>query len=299
MTVDVQAPARPTIATIADDNVIDAGEAQDGITIRGTAEANATMVVTWGGISETTQASATGAWTVTFDTTPGVGRSTVSAVAQDAAGNQSAAGTRAVTVEPAPPPPPPPQPPPPPVISVIAGDDIVDAGEAAAGVTVSGTAQAGASVSVTWGSTVLTTDAGPTGAWLVTFTPDNVPATSQPVVAVASNQAGASLPTSREVTIQPPEPPPDNASTPDTATDLPLLIADLLDGHVDLFTESDVNAGMASADIAPATMPYPFSGAGPDPRTGGDDVAQSLTAADSILARSLIDPLVQQSPGIA
>ena len=114
---------------------------------------------------------------------------------------------------PAPAPEPPPAPPPAgttdtPVITGVTGlgsDTTLNAAEAAAGpITVSGTAEAGASVAVTWGSTVQTVTAGTDGTWSAAFTGAQIPAaegsTSITAVATAAGE-GASAAASTTVLI--------------------------------------------------------------------------------------------------
>lgn len=100
--VDAVAPAAPVINVIAGNDVINASEATSAIT--GTAEANATVNLTLGsGNVRTVTANGSGAWTYTLVsadiTAMGQGAETISATATDAAGNISAATTRAITID--------------------------------------------------------------------------------------------------------------------------------------------------------------------------------------------------------
>jgi hypothetical protein len=58
----------------------------------------------------------------------------------------------------------------------VAGDGIVSASEKAAGVTLTGTGEAGASVSVVWGAVTKTATVSASGTWSVLFTSADVPA---------------------------------------------------------------------------------------------------------------------------
>jgi len=196
---DTTPPDAPTVNAVTGDNVIDATEAAAGVTVAGTAEAGSTVVVTWGeGNTQTTTADAEGNWSVTFasDKIPADGATTISAVATDAAGNASDAGTVSVAVDATPPGAP--------SIGAVAGNDVVNSSEAAAGVTVSGTAEAGSSVAVTWGDgNTQTATADGDGNWSVAFASDKVPADGTTTIsAVATDTAGnASAATTHDVRV--------------------------------------------------------------------------------------------------
>jgi len=89
-------------------------------------------------------------------------------------------------------PPPPPAdttPPDAPVISAVASDNIVNAAEAAAGVAVSGTAEAGSTVTVTWGATSKTATADASGKWSVNFASGEVPADGSTTISATARDA--------------------------------------------------------------------------------------------------------------
>ncbi|MDD5298624.1 MAG: Ig-like domain-containing protein, partial [Rhodocyclaceae bacterium] len=98
---DTTPPAAPVIGTVATDNVVNAAEKAAGVTVSGTAEANSTVAITWGGTTHTVTASGAGSWTTNFTSgeIPADASTTLSATARDAAGNTSTAGTRNVTVD--------------------------------------------------------------------------------------------------------------------------------------------------------------------------------------------------------
>ncbi|MEI6762246.1 MAG: Ig-like domain-containing protein, partial [Betaproteobacteria bacterium] len=99
-TKDTTAPASPVINAVATDNIVNAAEKTAGVTVTGTAEAGATVVVSWGTASKTVTATG-GTWSATFSSAevPADASTTISAVATDAAGNASTAGTKTVTVD--------------------------------------------------------------------------------------------------------------------------------------------------------------------------------------------------------
>jgi uncharacterized repeat protein (TIGR02059 family) len=184
-TSDTTAPAVPVIGAVTGNDLVNAAEKTGGITLAGTAEANATVVVTWGTTVKSTTASTLGLWTATFSAgeIPADGSSTVSATAADAAGNVSVAGTRPVTIDTVAPTAP--------TFTTVAGNDVVNAAEKGAGVAVSGTAEANASVAVTWGATTKTVAADAAGTWSASFAAGEVPADGNTTIsATASDAAG-------------------------------------------------------------------------------------------------------------
>ncbi|PXX50140.1 Ig-like domain-containing protein, partial [Pseudomonas sp. LAMO17WK12:I9] len=141
VTVDSAPPAMPVIGQVAGDDMVSYTERASGVTVTGKAEAGSQVKLTWGGGEKTVAADANGNWSANFlrAEIPVSGKQDLRAVAVDAAGNESAVATRTVTSQPNPPAP---------TINVIAGDDRINAGERAAGVTLSGTALPGLMVLV-------------------------------------------------------------------------------------------------------------------------------------------------------
>ena len=135
-------PAQPVVNTIAGDNVVNAAEKTGGVVIAGTAEAGATVTVTWGSQVRTAVADGSGNWqTPGFDSQsiPGNGPGTITAVVQDLAGNNSAPVAVAVTVNTSPA-----------KLTLASGNEAINANEAAAGITLGGTTDPNAVVTVTW-----------------------------------------------------------------------------------------------------------------------------------------------------
>ena len=222
-TYDASAPSTPTVNAVATDNIVNATEKAAGVAVSGTAEAASSVVVTWGDATKTVTATAGGTWSTSFSILPADASTTISAVATDAAGNASVAGTRSVTVDTASALP---------VVSLVAADNVVNATEKAASVAVSGTAEAGASVLVTWGATSRTVTAGQGGAWTTTFSSSEVPAdASTTISAIASDAAGnvASSAVTRSVTV-------------DTSSAIPVISA--------VATDNVVNATEKAAGVA-------------------------------------------------
>ncbi|MEI6762247.1 MAG: hypothetical protein WCO22_17530, partial [Betaproteobacteria bacterium] len=139
-TLDMSTPT-PLVNAVSSDDRVNAAEKDAGVTVSGTAEAGASVVVSWGAVSKTVTATG-GNWSVSFlsGEMPADASTTISAVATDVAGNVSEAGARAVavdTVAPATP-----------AIDVVATDDIINAAERMATVTVTGTMEAGSTVTL-------------------------------------------------------------------------------------------------------------------------------------------------------
>lgn len=193
--VDLEAPAEPVIAQIATDGAVNAAEATAGVAVTGTAEAGAAVAVTIGEVIRTGQADGEGDWTVTFEsgTLEEGADQTVSAVATDAAGNAGEAGEQTLTVDTTTP-----------EVAIpgpIAEDDRINAAEADTGLTVTGTAEPGATVSVTIGGT--TKPASLNGNdWTVTFASGELPGEgTQAITVTATDAAGNEAVATREVTL--------------------------------------------------------------------------------------------------
>ncbi|RZI72403.1 MAG: hypothetical protein EOP38_30860, partial [Rubrivivax sp.] len=162
ITVNTAAPAAPVISLVAGNDIINAAEATSDIS--GTAEANATIALTLGANVRTATADAQGAWSYTLTTADitsmGQGAETIRATQTNTAGNTSVARTRDITIDTVVPSAP--------VINAVAGDNIINASEA--GGTISGTAEANASIALTLGTgNVRNVTANASGAWTYTL----------------------------------------------------------------------------------------------------------------------------------
>ena len=172
-TIDATAPGAPGINTVATDNIVNALEVGSNIT--GTNEAGATVALSIGGNSRVATVSGS-TWSYTLVsadiTAMEPGAETLSATQTDAAGNTSAAGTRAITVDTVAPT----------VtdVSVSAGDAI-NASELTDGAVLAGTTDAGARVDITFAdaTTVRSVTAGSSGAWTYTLTKADISAMGQ------------------------------------------------------------------------------------------------------------------------
>lgn len=152
------------------DDMVNAAEAANGVTLTGTAEAGATVAVTFQGVTRTVTATDSGTWSADFassEIASGEYDSEVSVTATDSFGNTETT-TATVRVDT--------------ITSVgidanqAGGDDIVNNAEATAGVTLTGTGEAGASVSVTVEGVTRTTTVDANGNWSATFEAGSLPA---------------------------------------------------------------------------------------------------------------------------
>lgn len=186
----VQVDTITTIAmdtsAVANDGTVNSDERDAGVVLDGLAEAGASVVVTVAGTQLTTTAAADGTWQVSIPTNlVPTGETTlpVSATATDAAGNSvSTSGTLNIDT----------------VTNValmtagVEGDGVINAVEASDGVTLTGTAQPGASVQVTMGTITHTATVAADGSWTAVFSTAELPSgeTTVPVTAVATDPAG-------------------------------------------------------------------------------------------------------------
>lgn len=161
--VDLEGSLTISTGTVGGDGIVNSVEIASDVTITGTGEAGATVVVTVEGVSRTVSVAADGSWSATYEagTLPeGTYDANVTAVATDAAGNVvSSAGTFHIDTEAG--------------VAIDAGhsggDEIINLSESGAPMTFTGSADAGSVVVVTLGSFSLTTTAGADGAWSVTY----------------------------------------------------------------------------------------------------------------------------------
>jgi hypothetical protein len=87
-----------------------------------------------------------------------------------------------------------------PVISLVAADDIVNSAEKTAGVVISGTAETGATVTITWGGITQTATATG-GNWTTTFSAGNVPADGSTTISVISTDLAGNVSSTATKTV--------------------------------------------------------------------------------------------------
>jgi hypothetical protein len=164
---------------VTGDDKVNFVENSTGLVVTGTSIAGAALDVTLNGVTQTVAVGTDGHWTTTYPTgtlPAGEYNQVITATSTDTHGNTSTSShTFAVDTQ----------------TSITftgtpGGDGMVNASEAAAGVVLNGTAQAGASISVAWNGTTLTTVANSSGVWSVTYPAGSVTAGSYSSIATAT-----------------------------------------------------------------------------------------------------------------
>lgn len=191
--------SQPVFEVVATDDAMNANEATAGVTLKGTAEPGASVLVEWrdapsGGnvlLSRTVTADAvSGAWALPVSASdlpnpsalPGADTS-ISVVQTDTAGNVSVASTRSVLVDR--------NSPATAVLNAVATDNTINASEKAAGVLLSGTAEANTAIAVTWGGLTKTITSDSSGVWQTSFTSAELPVDgTTPVQVVVTDAVG-------------------------------------------------------------------------------------------------------------
>jgi hypothetical protein len=209
--VDTTAPGAPVVTSggaTNDRSPVITGEAEAGarITLRIDVNGNGTFTDA-GDATYTAIVGADGRWTIDTGGAPQFGALppggladgatyTLLIQAADAAGNASPSTRTTLTIDTTPPAVP--------LIDVIAGDDILNAAERAAGLSVTGTADAGSTVVVTVGTATASATTNAAGAWSTSFTPAQIPSDGLVAVrAVATDAAGnASAEGSRQIVVE-------------------------------------------------------------------------------------------------
>lgn len=185
-----------TFNAVTADNTVNMAESAIGLVVTGTSTAGATISVTLQGVTQTATVGSNGVWSVTYPTGTlpgGEYAATLTATTTDAAGNVSTS-YHAFNVDT--------------VTSVaftgsVAGDNVVNAAEAAGGITLTGTAQAGSTVSVAWNGTTLPATVAANGSWSVVFPASAVTAGtySSTATVTATDAAGNSASASRTIAV--------------------------------------------------------------------------------------------------
>ena len=195
--IDTELHATVATASVETDGTINATEHADGVTLTGTSQAGARVSITFGSGTRTVTADANGNWTADWATSEvptGETQAAVNVTATDAAGNTAtASGTvqidtvMNVSVE----------------TATVEGDGVVNAMEHANGVTLTGTSQANAQVSVTFGTGTRTVTADANGNWSADWATSELPTgeTDANVSVTATDAAGNVATTSGTVAI--------------------------------------------------------------------------------------------------
>lgn len=185
-----------TFDSVTSDNTVNFAENAAGVTVTGTSTAGATLTLTLQGVTRTVTVGADGKWTATWPggTLPaGEYTASLTATTTDTAGNVTTA-TKSFQVDTQ--------------TSVaftgqVAGDNIVNAAEAAGGVVLTGTAQPGATVSVAWNGTTLPATVAANGSWSVTFPGSSIAGGtySSTATVTATDAAGNSATATRSIQV--------------------------------------------------------------------------------------------------
>lgn len=155
---------------VSTDDVVNAEDHADGIEISGSGEPGAEIAVVIEGVTETTVIGEDGQWQVVFDPAgvPGGEREVaVTITATDSFGNTTVV-TDAVAIDTVPHP----------IVintGAVGGDGVVNAVEEAAGVEITGTSTAGATVTVTVEGVAQDVVVGADGTWTAVFDPGTLP----------------------------------------------------------------------------------------------------------------------------
>lgn len=168
--VDTQTAVSVDTRGVEGDGIVNAVERADGVTLTGRAEAGARVQVTLGAITHQTTASADGHWSTDFaaaEIPSGERALAVTAVATDAAGN-TATATDTLTIDT--------------LVRNFAStlvpggaDGIVNAAEAAQGITFGGTTEPGSSVTVSLAGVQNVAQVSADGTWTAAFAPGQLP----------------------------------------------------------------------------------------------------------------------------
>ncbi|MFZ7091618.1 Ig-like domain-containing protein [Primorskyibacter sp. 2E233] len=184
-------------APLTGDDLIGQGEYDAGVTLSGTSQSGSTVEVTIEGVTHSAIAGSDGSWSVSFgagDLPAGTYTTTASIVATDAAGNVATTSHSfdvdteiSLSIK----------------TSTVGGDGMVNAGERAAGVVLTGTAEAGSSVEVMVSGTALTASVAADGSWSVNIPAGLIPEgeTSLAVSATATDAAGNSTTSSGSIAV--------------------------------------------------------------------------------------------------
>ena len=185
--VDTLALVSISSTAVEVDGVINAAERADGVTLTGTTQPGSSVQVTFGSTTLAATVDASGNWSVDFPAgaiPQGETQATVTAVATDAAGNTASTQTtididtlvRDLAID----------------GGLGGADGVVNAAEAAAGLTVTGQVEPGSTVVVQMGSASVTATVAADGSWTASFAAGQIPSGeyTATLTATATDAAG-------------------------------------------------------------------------------------------------------------
>lgn len=196
--IDTETNVSVVTDTVEGDGVVNAAEHADGVVLTGQAEAGASVQVTMGTVTQAAVVAADGSWTASFaaaDIPTGESTQTVTAVATDAAGN-TATATGSVDVD-----------------TLVrnfnftstpgGADGVINADEAAQGLSLTGTTEPGGTVQVTLAGVTVAATVAADGSWTANFTAAQLPSGEQTLTmtAVSTDLAGNSETITQNVVI--------------------------------------------------------------------------------------------------
>ncbi len=163
----------PTVDSVTGNNSISGAETAAGVTVTGSGAAGAMLSIAWGNTTKSTTVDSAGRWSVLFaaNEVPATPGSSAISASLTSAGQTSTVTTHSVTIEA-----PAPNAPSAPSIDAVSGDNMINASERTAGVTVSGAGVAQATVSISWGTTNKTATVDQAGHWTASFNASEIPA---------------------------------------------------------------------------------------------------------------------------
>ncbi|MDU8909837.1 Ig-like domain-containing protein [Aestuariicoccus sp. MJ-SS9] len=196
--IDTVGAVEITGTPLTGDDLINAAEYDEGgVTLTGTSDPGSAVMVTIGDVTQAASVGSDGAWTVSFDATmlaAGTYTTTATATATDAAGNVATTSHSfgvdtqiSVSLD----------------SGLAGGDDLVTAAEADGGFSVTGQADPGAVVEVTFQSFTYATTAGDDGAWQVAVPGADIAAGtySAAIAVTATDAAGNTASASGSVAV--------------------------------------------------------------------------------------------------
>jgi large repetitive protein len=194
--VDTLSSVSVNTAIVETDGVINAAERSDGVEVTGTTDPGSTVMVEMNGFTRPAVVSANGTWSVTFaagEVPVGERAVTINATATDAVGNTSSASGQvqvdtfvrnfAITSQEG------------------GADGVVNAAEAAQGVTVTGTTEPGATVSISLAGVSRPGTVDANGNWTATFLSSELPSGEQTVTLTAHSTDAAGNTTSQSRSV--------------------------------------------------------------------------------------------------